>query len=805
MFKNFLLITYRNLTKNKLFTFINIAGLSIGMAVALLILNFVSFEFSYDKLHEKRGQIYRVESQFYEGNTLTDNWATSSFGYASAMKENIEGIQDFVRIDLRQLEQTVSYKDKKYLESKVVVTEPSFFNIFSFPLLKGDKNTALSRPNTVVISEKASKKYFQHNNPIGKVLRFRTLQQTFTCEVTGILQDIPANSHINFDFFISWETQPDWVKDFWYLHEVYSYVLLSENINPRVVEAAFPAMAERYKTNDALKNKKWVIELKPLIDIHLTSQKQYEREAKGNRKAINALILIAFAILLIAWINYVNLTTSRSLERAREVGVRKASGAFKWQLVVQFLTESTLVNFVAFIFAMTLFFITLPFFNNFMGKQIGFSLLYFKELWVILSAFLIIGIFVSGLYPAFVLSAVKTVNILNGRYINTKSAGLIRKGLVVFQFAVSLFLICGTLVVFAQIRYMQNQPLGMEIENTLAFKYPSYTSNLAEKVKSFKRVIKDIPGINNVAISNAVPGMEVAYFASNHLTSDPNKQNRLYEMQTIDYDFIETYGINLIKGRGFLEKYTNDNNNILLNKAAVIQLGFKSVDDAIGKKINIEGQNVPFEIVGVVRDYHQQSLNKAYTPIMMIMYDRIGWLRPNYVSVKYNQENLVPVTNKIRNLWNEYFPESTFDYFFTEQYYNSQYALDKRFGFIFSMFGGLAIAISCLGLWALSLFTGLIREKEMGVRKVLGASNQSLFYNLIKEFVPFLIIAIIIALPVSFFAMNSWLNNYAFRINMKWWFFVIPAFAIVGISFLTIVWQTFKTTQSNPVDCLKYE
>uniref|UniRef100_UPI003217FE0D ABC transporter permease n=1 Tax=uncultured Draconibacterium sp. TaxID=1573823 RepID=UPI003217FE0D len=805
MIKNYLKIAFRNLAKNKIFTLINITGLVISMLVALLILNYVSFEKSYDNMHLNADRIYRIESRFYEGDNLTDDWATASFGYASAMKENIPGIEDYVRIAINSTEQMVSYGENISRENSVVVTEPSFFSVFSFKLLKGDETSALSSPNKVVISQLAAHKFFKDENPIGKVLKFATLNQTVHCEVTGILEDIPANSHIRYDFFISWETQPDWIKNFWYMHETYSYVQLQPGVSPESVERAFPAMAEQYKTADALKNKTWAIKLQPLKNIHLSTQKQYEREAKGNAKAINALILIAFAILLIAWINYINLTTSRSLERAREVGIRKVSGALKKQLIIQFLTESTIVNLVSLVLAVILFVAFIPVFNTFIGKNVGFSIFFMPHFWILISVFLVAGIVLSGMYPSFVLSNVNPAIILKGKYLNSKRAGVVRKGLVVFQFVASLVLIFGTVIVYAQLKYMQNQPLGVNIDKTLVIKFPAQTNNLMEKVMSFKREVKELPEIENVAISNAVPGMEVAFFASNRLFEDATRQNRLYEMQTVDYDFIDTYGIKLLAGRGFEKTFTNDVRNLVVNEEAVKQLGFANISEAIGKKVLVEGEQEAHRIIGVTDNYHQQSLNKAYTPIMMLMYNSIGWLGPRYLSVKISGENLAAASRKINRIWSGFFPESTFDYFFTDQFYDAQYSLDRKFATVFGLFALLAIFIACLGLWALALFAGLVRRKEMGVRKALGASNTSLFYNLSREFIYLTLYSAILGLPLAWFIMNEWISSYAFHTKIQWWFFVLPIFMLALIATLTISYQTLKTAHSSAVESLKYE
>ncbi|TKG95812.1 FtsX-like permease family protein [Puteibacter caeruleilacunae] len=805
MLRNYLKIALRNLAKNKFFTIINLFGLAIGMAVTLMILNYICFEYSYDQMHEKKDQIYRVESKFYEGNTLTDDWPTASFGYAPAMKEHLTGIKDYVRIDITQTEQIVRYEDRKFREKAVVTTEPSFFDIFSFKLLEGDAKTALTGPNKVVISQLAAHKYFNQEDPIGKILTISTTYGSQKCEVSGILEDIPDNSHFKYDFFISWETLPNWKKTTWYLHETYSYVLLEPGVNPATIEDQFPELAEKYKTHDALKNKIWAISLNPLTDIRLTPQKQYERETKGNKKAIHALMWVAIAILLIAWINYVNLTTARSLERAREVGVRKVSGAFKKQLISQFLTESFILNMVALILAFVIFYALIPVFNNFTGKQVGFTLFSNSLFWMLTAFTFIIGFILSGFYPAFILSSIKPVTILKGKYIHSKGAGVIRKSLVVVQFAASLILICSTYTVYNQLQYMQQQQLGINIDRTLVVQFPGHTENVVEKIYSFKEQLKNKTGIKHVCMSNAVPGMEVAKFLSNHRANDPNKQNRLYEMLPIDHDFVETYGIDVIAGRSFEESYKNDIDKLVINEAAVKALGLPSNESAIGQKISVESQREPMEVIGVVKNYHQQGLNKQYTPIMMLMYNKIPWLGLKYISINYHGSNAANIVEQVKKTWDNYFPTSTFDYFFTDQYYQDQYLSDKRFGHLFAIFAALAVVIACIGLWVLALFASLSRTKEMGVRKVLGATTGNLFYNLSKEFISIILLAIGIGTPIAWYTMQQWLANYPFRTSLSLSYFVIPVVGIIMISLITISYQTLKTAHTNPANSLHYD
>ncbi|NWJ51106.1 MAG: ABC transporter permease [Bacteroidetes bacterium] len=805
MLYNYLLIALRNLKKNVTLSLINISGLAIGISVALLILNYVANEFSYDKFHKNVDQIYRVESNFHEGKVLTDDWPTASFGYGPAMKANIPGIKDYVRIALHQVNQVVKFENIKFRENTVCYTEPSFFRIFSFELLSGDQRTALERPNSVVLTETAAHRYFGDQNPIGKMMSFSTTEHTDNCEVTGVLKDLPQNSHFQCEFFISFSTLPQWIKEFWYLHETYTYVQLSPGISTSSIESRFPAMAEKYKTQPALKNKIWGVSLVPLKDIHLNPQKSYERETKGNRKAVIALIIIAIAILIIAWINYVNLTIARSMERAKEVGIRKISGAEKKQLIVQFLFESFIINMIALVLSFFLLSLFIPEFNHLTGKFLSFSVWFTSYFWIILVLVFLVGVVLSGFYPAFVLSSITPTSILKGKYIHSNGAGLIRKILVVFQFSASFILICGTLVVNAQLRFMKSQDLGVNVDQTLVLRYPVFSEKLTEKVLSFKKALYQYSWVKDATISGSVPGVSIDAWASNHRQDDTELQNRLYEMLPVDYDYLSAYGLKVIEGRSFNEAYGGDREKLVINEEAAKLLNFKSAKEALGGLVMIEGESVPVEIIGVVKNFHHQSLQRNYTPIMFILYNRVSWLKLKYISIKMNSADIQSHTEAVERLWKGYFPESTFDSFFLNEFFDRQYKEDRNFGYIFGIFSLIAIIIASIGLWALALYTANSRTKEMGIRKVNGASVYDLFMLLAKEFIVLIALAIVIATPLSWYIMSEWLKGYAFRTTISPWFFVLASLILMLISLLAIGRRIYKTATSNPVESLKYE
>ncbi len=722
MIGNYWNSAYRNLMKRKKFSFINIFGLAIGMASALLMLTYVTFEFSFDKMHTKYAHIYRVQSTFHEGEVLTDYWATSSFGYASAMKENLAGIEDYTRIATHlQPEQIVKYGELTLRENQIAYADPGFFRLFDFELLKGDKKTCLSMPRQVVITERIARKYFKDEDPIGKILIFTGTYDKVSCEVTGVMKEMPSNSHIHYNFLISYASLPQYMQEYWYKHEAYTYVLLDSPERKAEIEKEFPVMAEKYKTEEALKNKTWGVSLIPLADIHLTPQIGYETETKGNRSAMIALI---------------------------------------------------------------------------------FAMDYW---WILLVLVFIAGIFISGYYPALALLNRKPITLLKGKFLHSKSGDRTRQVLVVVQYTASMILLCVTLIVFAQLNFMRNQSLGVKTSQTLVVKFPGHTEGQNIKLEAMKKAIARLPLVHRVTFSGAVPGEEVATFLSNRRTNDALKQNRLYEMLACDPDYADAYGLQIVAGRSFSEEYGDDVDKLVINETAVRNLGFASNDEAIGELVTVECTDAPMQIIGVVKDYHQQALSKNYTPIMLIHKDKIDWLPQRYISVVMASGNPRELVSQVQEIWNQYFADSSFDYFFLDQFFDHQYRQDEVFGAMIGSFTGLAIFISCLGLWVLVMFSCSTRTKEMGIRKVLGASRWNLFYQLVKGFFQLILIAVVIALPVAWFSMNAWLSHYAFRTDLKAWFFIVPVLLMLFISFVTVAFQTMKIIMSKPARSLRYE
>ncbi|WP_315822652.1 ABC transporter permease [Paraflavitalea speifideaquila] len=806
MIRNILLVTYRHLLRNKAYTSINILGLALGIAAFLLIGGYVRFEESYDNTHPDANNIYRVESQFYKGADLIDDWATSTNGYARAMKENLPGIASYTRVNWQGAERVIRNNDVKFREDHVVYADSNFFSFFSYPLLKGDAATVLQGVNSLVISESAARKYFGNADPMGKMLDVSTQSRTFQAMVTGVFKDMPKNSTLQLNFLLSWASTPEWQKEFWYQHESYTFVKLVPGALVSEIERQFPAMSEKYKTGPAMKEQKWGIRLMPLRDLHLNAAKPYEIEAKGNRFFIGFLNIIAYIILLIAYINYINLATTKSMDRAREVGIRKINGAPVTQLVGQFLLESLIVNLLALIFAILVVMGSVSFLPLFLSTNGLDGLLLNKDLFIHTGLVFLICTLVSGIYPAMILVKLKPITILKGKFSFSKKGVLLRKGMVAFQFVVSILLIAGTVAVYRQISYMMDKSTGVNIDQTIVIKAPVRTNDYAQKIQNLKASLRSLPGVQAVTASGAVPGKAVGKSLANKRLGASASDERLYEMLKADHEFISTYGLEIIAGREFDRSRPADSTGVILNESAVHQFGFTSPQAAIGQKVWLETvDKQPNEVIGVIKNYHQQSLQQNYTPFILFMDPALSWIPADYFSVKLNAGQIRNKVAALEQTWNRYFPESSFDFFFLDDFYNRQYQQEVHFSRNFLIFSSLAIFITCLGLLGLTAYSTARRIKEISIRKVLGASVQNILLLLTWDVIRLILLCSLVALPVAYLLIVQWLNGYAFRVSLSWWQFVLPVIALVIIALFTTASLTVKAALSNPTRSLRDE
>ena len=807
MFRNYLKTAFRNLLRGKASTLINIFGLGLGLAAFIGISIYVRYEQSYDQMLIPPGEtIYRVESQFYKGGQLTDDWATSTNGYALALKKHFPAVADYTRINWDNSERVVRHGNISFREAHVCFADSNFFAFFPYTWLRGDKATALREVNSVVISASAAKKYFGNTNPIGQPLEVIMISTSYPCTVTGVFDDPPGNSTMQFSMLLSWATSSKWEQKTWYLHESYTFLKLMPGASPASVEAGFPAVAEGYKDGPAMKDSKWGIKLVPLQDIHLQPAKPNEIEVKGNRRAIEFLNVLAYMILLIACINYINLSTARALQRAKEVGMRKVSGARPWQLIGQFLLESLLVGLPALVLGLLLAAFASVVLPRWLGSDRHYGAMANAAFWGRVGLVFVVAVTLSGLYPAFVLTRFQPITVLKGRYSFSRGGILLRKGLVTFQLILSFLLIAGTVAVYRQLLYMRSQDAGVRVEQTLVIKAPVSSTGYAEKTAALKNRLRGLSGIAGVTLSGAVPGREVGEFLANRRFGADKSEERLYEMLKVDEDFLPIYRPEIIAGRGFDPARPTDSTGLVLNESAVRSLGFDSPDAALGQQVWLEANpGRADKVIGVIRDYHQQGLQQAYTPLILFMDPAYPWVPVRYYSIKVDTRNMAQMVDGVRQVWGEIFPESSFDYFFLDEFYDRQYQDDRQFARVTTLFSGLAIFIGLIGLLGLTAHAAARRTREIGIRKVLGASAAGIVGLLSMDLVRLLLVASILALPLSWWIIHQWMQGYAFRAPLNWWLLVLPIPVLLVITIGATSWLSWRAARVNPVDSLRSE
>jgi len=807
MIKNYFKIAWRNLMRHKVYSGINIFGLAIGIASCLLILQYVSYELSYENFQVNKDRIYRVQQDRYDNGKLSTQWAAGAFGVGNAFKNAIPDIEDYVKV-VSNDNVTTEVQNQPLKIEQVFFASSSFFNIFTYPLLAGDKNTALKEPNTAALSETTARKIFGTTNVIGKRLE---LNGNSSYSITAVFKDAPDNTQLKPNLLLSYATFVKMTTDSsgngpetaWEWDGCLTYLLLRKNANPAAVEKKFAPIAEKFVGADMKKfNAAVVYKLQPLTDIHLHSHYMMEPGQTGDAKTVYLLLGIAFFIVIIAWVNYINLATARAITRAREVGVRKAIGSRRKQLIFQFLSESAVMNAIALVLAILIIMIAIHGFNTLSGQKLSFTLFIKYQFWLSLAAIFITGVFLSGLYPAFVLSGFKPAEVLKGNMAGTKQSNILRKSLVVFQFAASLFLLIGTVTVYRQIQFMRKQSLGINITQTLVVNRPvvGIDSTYSKKMAAFKNELSQNTAIKDVTVSTAIPGEPVGWNAGGIklVGADENTQKQ-YRVIGVDYDYMKAFDLKLIAGRVFSKSFGGDDSAVIFNRKAIEQLGFNQPEEALSKRIDFWGRK--YTIIGVTENFHQQSLQDAYEPLILRLIPDVN----GYLSVKTTGANAGKIINVVKAGWDKFFPGNTFDYFFLDEHFNDQYKADQRFGRVFGLFTGLAILVACMGLFGLASFTTLQRTKEIGIRKVLGASVSNILKLLYREFAMLLLIAFVIASPLAWLAISNWLQGYAFRINVHWMYFLLPFLAIVVIALITVSFQSIKAAMANPVNSLRSE
>lgn len=807
MLKNYFKITWRNIRRHKAYSAINILGLAIGIAACLLIFQYVSFELSYENFQEKKDRIFRVQQDRYDNGKLSTQWAAGAFAVGNSFKQAIPEIEDYVKV-IQNGKVTTDVQNQPLKIEKVYFTNNSFFNIFSYPLIAGNKNDALKEPFKAALSETTARRIFGTTDVVGKPL---ALNRNSNYTITAVYKDVPINTQLKPDILLSYATFQKFTTDSsgngpetaWQWDGCLTYLLLNKGADPAVVEKKFVPIVKKFTDADMKKYNAGVeYKLQPLTDIHLYSHYMMEPGETGDGKTVYLLLGIAFFIVIIAWVNYINLATARAITRAREVGVRKAIGSSRGQLIAQFLSESALLNGFALLLALLLMAIAIPGFNRLSGQQLSFALFASTNFWLGLIALFTIGVFFSGLYPAFVLSGFKPIEVLKGKLVATTQGALLRKGLVVFQFTASLFLLIGTVTVYKQIQYMRKQALGLHIDQTLIVPAPTVgiDSTFLKRITAFKQELLRQPSVKNVTVSTSIPGEPVGWNAGGiKLVGQDESKSKQYRVIGVDYDYVNAYGLKIIAGRAFDKSFGSDKSSVIFNRKAIEQLGFNKPEEALGKRIDFWGEQ--YTIEGVAENFHQQSLREAFEPLILRLIPDVN----GFVSVKTTAANSAQTINAVKEQWGKFFAGNTFEYIFLDDHFNAQYNADQRFGQVFGLFTSLAILVACLGLFGLASFTTLQRTKEIGIRKVLGASVSNILRLLYKEFAWLLLIAFIIAVPVAWLSTFKWLQGYAFRIDLVWTFFALPFFVIVGIAFITVSFQSIRAAVANPVKSLRTE
>lgn len=830
MLYNYLKIAFRNLLKNKTFSLINIFGLGIGMAACLLILQYVSFELSYDEFSENSDRIYRFTYDYYEKNELVSHSALSVPAVATALQKDFPEVQLIARLfpfSSFQFACAMRYDDGinpsiAFNEENLYFADASFLSLFSLPLQQGDTATALQNPYSAVISASTAKKYFGEAEPIGKILTLNSSsleEQDFI--VSGVME-VPANSHLQLDILLSMSSlnqhpyYGELLQKSWANNNVYTYILLSSDAHLQSLRARLSSFVDKYDEeihrNLFDKTSKVSFDFQPVEDIHLHSNLQDEIKPGNDIRAIYFLMALAVFILLIAWVNYINLATARSLERAKEVGVRKVAGANRHQIIQQLLIETFIVNVLSFSVALTLVQLSSSYFQQI--SSVPFIAFDHYLLWAGILTLFSAGIIISGFFPALMISSFHPGKVLKGKFSRSTKGLWLRRSLIIFQFATSVALMIGVFTLYQQFTFMQKQDLGIDIHQTLVIKAPAITDDTyLERLTSFKATTQQLAQVKQVITSSVVPGEENEWIVNITREKDSQRGKNI-AIHVVDSSFFEAYHLRVLAGRNFLaseqpgEHFGDKQESVILNEEAVKHLGFNDIEEAIGSII-YWGENRCM-VVGVVNNFHQRSLKNAIQPAIFLVNNRDSI----YYSIKLQlnpkeqgdyQKALTSVIALVVEQWKTFFPGNPFDYFMLEDFFNQQYQADLRFGKIFGFFSGLAILIACLGLLGLSSYTALQRTKEVGIRKVLGASVKNIVTLLSKDFLKLVLIASLVALPLAYWAMYQWLENYAFRIQITWWLLAIPVALILLLALATVSFQTIKTALTNPAKSLRYE
>lgn len=802
MFRNYAKIALRNLLKQKSFTFINIIGLAVGMTCFILILLYVLFELSYERFHKQADQVYRIaiERKYPDRVRL---WGRTAFPVAQTFQNEFPEIEQGTRLITNNNALLVTYAEKNIYNDRVIFADENFFEVFSIPVLQGDPKTALKEPNSIVITEESARLMFGDEDPMQKTLSVNNVDYT----VRAVTKIVPPNSHFHYDFLLSAATVPQFRGQQWInAWGAFTYILVQKGIDVKALEAKFEEMVKKYMAPEVVDEVGASYEeflsagngyrffLQPLTDIHLKSRLDQEIEPNGSITYIYIFSIVSVFVLIIACINFMNLSTARSANRAKEVGIRKTVGSTRKQLISQFLLESTLLSCIALIIAVCLVQILLPIFNNIAGRQLGMS--FFGNILILpglLAYVLMIG-FLAGSYPAFFLSSFQPVTILKGKFQKSSMRSPLRNGLVIFQFTVSIVLIISTLIVNKQIKYMFSKDLGYDKEHVVVIRNAGV---LGQEFQAFKQALLTNASVSSVSGSINYPG---GAFDGNVHRPEGTTDDRAISLSIIaaDYDYVKTMGMEVVAGRNFSREFASDAaNTYMLNEMAVRMLGLQ---EPVGQRITDHFRM--YTVIGVLKDFHFKSLHTEISPLAYIVNPQNF---ANFVSVRIRPENISRTLSDLEKEWHRFSGERPFEYTFLDDDLMDQYEAEQKTRQISGTFSVIAILIGCLGLFGLAAFTAEQRTKEIGVRKILGASILQIVLLLVREFTKLVILAFIFGIPIAYFAMQQWLRNFAYTINIDFSPFLIAGVVSFGIALFTVSYQAVKAALHDPVISLRYE
>ncbi|MBX2842157.1 MAG: ABC transporter permease [Flammeovirgaceae bacterium] len=798
MRRNYLKIAFRNLIKNKFFTLLNLAGLGLAMAASLLLFQYISFEMSYDKFHERSADIYRTNIEFYKSGNRESESSLVSPIVGSLLTENFPEVEEMTRIVVLGPDGILSNKENATSIRNIYLGDSSFFNLFSFELKQGDKATMLSDPFKILIGEAEAKQLFGEADPIGKTVEINAKNLDGGAEfiVSGVFKDLPENSHLKPGVLISYPTLFQFVghqfdRD-WLWNQTYTYIKLNPQSDYKKLEQDFDKIVNQMNEADwGDKSYFWQYNFQPIESIHLNKTSGHEAEMGGSAYNIYFLSLLCIFILVIAYLNYINLSIVKSFQRSKEIGIRKVSGAFRYQLITQFLMEAFLLNILAIVLALIIIYFARPLFGEYFS--VHFEALNFQNpsIWLIYLGFIVLLILGSAFYPALIISKFNPVKVLKGIGTQKGRRMGLKKMLTVFQFALSILFLIGTFVISTQLNYLQNRSLGFEIDQVLVVKPPKvYNYKHENDIEAFKQKGLQIAGIQSISGSNAIPGEEIFWYDNNISLKDSDFSGA-FKMLTVDKDYFQHYNIDLINGRQF-EKPTRD--KWIINKSGAKLLGFENPEDIVGEFLT-QG-----EIIGLVEDFHQESPKNAIQPTLFAC----GFVL-NYYSVKIHGGKIKETLPQLEASYKTLFPGSPFEYFFLDEFFNRQYKLEKQFAGLFSIFSILVIFISCLGLMGLTAYSASLKTKEIGIRKVLGAKVSTILLMLSKDYFKLILLAFLIALPVANYILTEWLKNFAYRIEINWWLFALPGIIVLAIALISVFGQSIKAALRNPTESLRNE